>query len=282
MFGQNLAQLGAWCLMFLAVGFPLQAQDHRGPSSDRFFGYLDRNHDGKVDEEELKRAPGHIREAFEGAGLKKGFDKAQFEKAYPKAMESMRRRHDDERSGRRRSGDSRRPGIEKFVPKERQRVTVDLPETYQLLDLNFDGQLTLAEWPRNDRATFLRYDLNHDGFLTPRELRYALENPPPEQPAPVAAATPAAATGTATTATPATTAPVAAAAAPQAASGPTAEQLKYYQYVFGVLDRNKDGKLTEDEWKQSKKTRKEFEKAGVQLKFPVNAEQFVAVYPPEK
>lgn len=45
-----------------------------------------------------------------------------------------------------------------------------LPESYQKLDKNKDGQIGLYEWERAKYAEFRKLDKNRDGFLTPQEL----------------------------------------------------------------------------------------------------------------
>lgn len=86
-----------------------------------------------------------------------------------------------------RGGDSRRsPGgqredsnrsayspAEPFRPREKERVTVDLPPRYAELDIDFDGQIGLYEWitvQREELQQFDSIDANGDGILTPREL----------------------------------------------------------------------------------------------------------------
>jgi hypothetical protein len=57
------------------------------------------------------------------------------------------------------------------------RVTLDLPDKYIALDANKDNQLGLYEWPRAERPEFFRLDLNHDGFVTPREFHIVETTP---------------------------------------------------------------------------------------------------------
>ncbi len=45
-----------------------------------------------------------------------------------------------------------------------------LPDQYQALDKNKDGQIGLSEWDRTKYAEFRKLDKNRDGFLTPKEL----------------------------------------------------------------------------------------------------------------
>jgi hypothetical protein len=60
-----------------------------------------------------------------------------------------------------------------FKPRDRERITVDLPENYAEVDSDLDGQIGLYEWivaRRNDLELFDEIDGNADGLLTPREL----------------------------------------------------------------------------------------------------------------
>ena len=46
------------------------------------------------------------------------------------------------------------------------------------------------------------------------------------------------------------------------------------KFNFGRLDLDKDGSLTTEEWSKSQSIRQSFEKAGVKLTLPINADQF--------
>jgi hypothetical protein len=58
------------------------------------------------------------------------------------------------------------------VPSRRNktRIVPTLPQEYQLLDKNGDGQIGMYEWSRSKYAEFVKLDKNGDGFLTPQEL----------------------------------------------------------------------------------------------------------------
>ena len=47
--------------------------------------------------------------------------------------------------------------------------------------------------------------------------------------------------------------------------------------AFSFIDGNRDGKLTEDEWNRSR-SRKRFEDAKIEPKFPIEQAQFVELY----
>ena len=158
------------------------------------------------------------------------------------------------------------------------RATVDLPEQYTGQDLDKDGQLGLYEWKLSAIAQFRVLDTNGDGFLTPREL--SVVSPAEE--------TTTAATGDTGTSTessgeksesvPSTTVTVSTTAAPSA-SATNSRTARIARYTFKSLDKDKDGKLTAEEWGKSLRKRDRFKKAKVQLKLPIDEAGFVAAYP---
>lgn len=179
----------------------------------------------------------------------------------------------------------------KPAPKPRIRwpKAQKLPDQYRARDTDKDGQIGMYEWPRSDYATFRKLDLNRDGFLTPQELTRAplsAKPAPPavaavapvvEKPAAEAAPTSPAVTDSAPaeaapTAVPAATTTVPATVPAAAPSNSEAER------QWGVLDKDKDGKVTEEEWGKSLFTRPKFRDAGVAVSFPLAREEFLRLY----
>ena len=335
--------------------------------ADRFFGYLDRNRDGRLDRDEMRRLPGPLSDALKRARVdtSQGLGRDDFSRVAPRAFEEMRRQREQDRereerkrmerdrdrerdqsrkqaeadrlikfytdldtngnkviepnevtSSRHRStiekrirdagldpsrpvplsifmakrlqnaglkpdeavklskgfGDPRRS----FFAKKRDRITIDLPSSYSIGDLNEDGQLTLAEWRqwkgRKAISQFGDLDRNGDGHLTPRELsepvatklavpetsnRRSFSTSPPQA---------------ATRVTPAATSKA------PAAANPTVEREAIS--AFGTLDGygNKDGKINEKEWRISRTIKPVFEKFGVDLSQDMDRSEFVRVY----
>jgi hypothetical protein len=180
------------------------------------------------------------------------------------------------REGSSRSRSSRQPQ----KPKPKPRITVDLPEQYVSQDLDKDGQLGLYEWYKSQPsaiAQFRSLDANSDGFLTPRELLAT-----PTDTSTVAVSTDSA-SATASAAPASTTVSVSTTTAAQpttaAASKKSASAIRIAKFTFRALDKDKDGKITAEEWSKSSRTRAQFAKSKVTLKLPADEASFVAAYP---
>lgn len=186
-------------------------------------------------------------------------------------------------------GPPRGPGMPagKSDPKSKVRVgrvgpkanlpPATLPAQYASRDINQDGQIGMYEWSRTDLSTFRNLDRNGDGFLVPAEL-----------------ASPAPPGGTTTAST--TTAPNSAQMNISQSSGggnstrmTTAQPAKpneppadlktvAAQGAFDLLDTDKNGQLSEDEWNRSRYAKKLFTEGKVELKFPLAKASFVETY----
>lgn len=190
----NLPRLFAYVLMS-TVCANIFAQD-RTPSPERFFDYMDRNRDGNLDQDEIRRMPGSFRSSLEDSGvnLDRGVSRDVFMREIPKAFEQMReqRERDEERrreESRRRDDDRNRSddrdrgpstnrtpapkAVAPYTPRKKVEITLDIPRRFEDGDTDGDGQIGLYEWRKwrpEERAHFKVYDKNGDGFLTPREL----------------------------------------------------------------------------------------------------------------
>ena len=314
----------ATTLLLSAPGAALAQPGRGGDSSgmaDRFFGMMDRNRDGRLDEEETRRIPGPMRDSMQkmGADFRRGISRDRFGEMLPRAMEEMRRGResgggyggssgrggppsygDRSRGSDTDRGDGRGPGdygrgddrsrysrygsssrdssgrSSRSKPKPAPRVTVDLPEAWKAADLDKDGQIGLYEWDRKKYKEFFALDTNRDSLLTPREISRASGG----SPAPTA-------TAVATTkiqSSRSTSAPTAKPAATPAGAQIVAAEYdakskdgRWAKYVFGRLDKNKDGSLSTDEWKGSVKTRDSFKKHNAQISFPASFESFAGL-----
>ncbi len=58
----------------------------------------------------------------------------------------------------------------KKTSKPTKPASAQLPSRYRPHDENRDGQIGVYEWPAADLVRFAKMDLNHDGFLTAKEL----------------------------------------------------------------------------------------------------------------
>ena len=168
--------------------------------------------------------------------------------------------------------------------REKPRVTLDLPSGFLAGDLDGDGQVSYYEWRRWQRtgaAEFARWDVNRDGFLTPRELNGVAPpsggsassataiagNPPSRSGGPTA-------TSPAGPSTPVAAVPVSTGGNVDLSS-PEAQRAKNY---FDALDADKDGTVTPDEFSKSRRLKPMFEKAGQPISQPVQLPQFVQMY----
>ncbi|MEZ5940419.1 MAG: hypothetical protein R3C18_03440 [Planctomycetaceae bacterium] len=191
------------------------------------------------------------------------------------------RRREDERRREEERSRSSRPTSQRVVVKS-DRITVDLQSKFTEGDTDQDGQIAFYEWRKwkpTELREFLRMDANHDGFLTPKEIKYA-------ETAPVASAAPAGqpvvpASGS-RTATPQSTTPVS--TSPPSVSANLSEddrnsvEGKRATFYVGQLDKNKNGTIDPEEWSVSKTIKPQFEQGGVDITKPMPSDLFIAYY----
>lgn len=238
------------------------------PSPDFFFDRLDRDRDGKLNGEEIEGA-GFFRGMLDRAGVKEGASKEDFSKGFERMQEERSRGEGGDRDSR-----SREPSY--YVPKKKERVTVDLPDDYRGMDVDGDQQIGLYEWREWDRGSiddFFARDRNGDGFLTPKEIAAGpgeSSDDRDESRTEVADSRPARPQSPAPASSPSPTTPV-------ATIDEAAESQKGKAY-FSAVDANHDGKATPDELARLKKLRPVFDKAGVSLDREMTQDEFIAGY----
>jgi hypothetical protein len=173
-------------------------------------------------------------------------------------------------------GDSRSRSS-RSTPKPPPRVTVDLPEAWKVADLDKDGQIGLYEWDRKKYKEFFALDTNRDSLLTPKEIsRSSGASPAPSATAVAATTIPSSRSNSTKSAKPVAATPSGIPIVAVEYDASSAEG-RWAKYVFGRLDKNKDGSLSADEWNGSVKTRDSFKKHNAQMSFPANFEAFAGL-----
>ena len=156
------------------------------------------------------------------------------------------------------------------------RLTRPLPDGFGELDPNGDGQIGLYEWRRWNRkltGEFLTLDRNRDGFLTPREL----DGVDPKQYAQgEAAAAPLRPVASATSARGSNAPPVGDGGEP--APEISDRDRKAGERYFTLLDRDRNGRISLEEWEKSSKLKPKFEAVGADLASELNQDAFVTAY----
>ncbi len=178
-------------------------------------------------------------------------------------------------------------GESKPAPKPsrtRQKVTLKLPEEYRSKDKDKDGQIGMYEWSRADFAGFRKLDLNGDGFLTPSELSRAgrsRRSAPAEVSSSSGSGSSAGGSSSGSNRESSTdgAAAVTVTAPADAASDAPVVNRSEAERQFDLVDKDKDGKVTEAEFQKSTMTRIKFKNAGISLSFPASRAEFLQAYP---
>ena len=127
---------------------------------------LDANQNGVVDQSEIDGIPERFRRMMDARGFK-----LESGESVDTVRNRVRQRFENERRERERRNDdssdndraNRSTPPPAFKPRDRERITVDLPESYAEVDSDLDGQIGLYEWivaRRNDLELFDEIDRN--------------------------------------------------------------------------------------------------------------------------
>ncbi len=279
-------------------GFDREREDRRGFDGDRGrfgrggppggfdpIGRLDANQNGRIDQEEIDRIPGRFREMMKARGFK--IDAGE---SVDDVRERTRRRFEDERRRREEDRDSAEgsSGRENrstppplFKPRERERMTLDLPEELVEVDSDRDGQVGLYEWivaRRDELELFDRMDRDSDGLLTPGEVVAwkSRQEEADSRSSTVAKRERLVIVGGAVV--------VAKSGRSESAASERSDRQKdrdrtqeYASSTFGRMDRNQDGRISMDEWGNSRRIRPWFEGAGVEIR-SMSKDEFTATF----
>lgn len=181
-------------------------------------------------------------------------------------------------------------------------VAYVLPAEYLDKDKNKDGQIGLYEWPRSEIAAFRKLDLNGDGFLTPFEVLKSTGKLPSKATV-VASATPvpggSAPAGTVRVGAPPAGPDISGSrngggngggmggnrgsrgGGPGSPSGDTTPKdpaTQRAESAFGLMDRDRNDKIDQEEWTRSRSVRPAFEKANVAVTPPISKSDFVELF----
>ena len=171
-----------------------------------------------------------------------------------------------------------------FRPRTKDRMTVDLPPKYSELDIDYDGQIGLYEWiaaRRESMDQFDSIDVNYDGVLTPAELKYFDEITESGTPQ-VAVAKPQRLTIIGGNAGSSGKDRDKLGSDGSSKSGKMSKEQREQQEsvgkrYFGMMDRDRDGRIGEEEWASSRRLRPMFEAAGIKIE-PMSEDEFAKKY----
>ena len=141
---------------------------------------FDSNGDGRIDQNEINGMSDGFKQVLASRGIR--LQPGSIEE-FSNSMRQQFERSREQQGGAMSSGRSQESSSAgnrteyapstPFRPREKERMTVDLPASYTSLDTDFDGQIELYEWlieRRDQLELFEQIDVNTDAILTPREL----------------------------------------------------------------------------------------------------------------
>ena len=255
---------------------------------------MDRNGNGRIDADEISSMPSQFRDMLRSRGvelrpgmsvddmrntMRSAFDRGREEGGDRGPGEDFRSRFGgDSQNGDRRTFGNQGPEI--FRPRKKEGATVNLPPKYSEVDTDFDGQIGLYEWMISRRSQLDEFDTidsNRDGLLTPKELQS------------YDAASGSTGESIATAYKRERLVIVGGSSSRNSGRGDgrsgrdggdqrTPEEIKERaDRTFGYLDRDQDGRISEEEWGRSRRTSGEFQAAGIKLT-SMSKDEFAKVY----
>lgn len=247
---------------------------------------LDKNGDGRIDQGEIDSVPSFVRDAMKQRGME--LNPGSLDDVRANIRSQMEKARAEGNWGRPAEGDSTYGNRQKYAPsssfrpREKERLTVDLPESYMGVDANADGQVALHEWiltRRKEMSVFEQIDSNSDGVLTPVEL-VAFENKRDDEEAAekwirerLVIVGPGGSSGGRTSSSSRGDRKD----DKRDAKGEKEKHEQYASYAFRTMDKNKNGQMDPEEWAASRRVAPMFEKAGVKLT-AMNADEFSKRY----
>jgi hypothetical protein len=142
-----------------------------------------------------------------------------------------------------------------------ERLPKELPLDFARRDANSDGQVAMAEysasWSDSIAREFNQFDLNQDGFITPKECLKAissglewgrLSSSSGSSTGSRYSSAPAGNSSTGSSLASSSSAPAAPTTSSASSGGIDSRTLIYFQSVLKKSDANGDGVLTKDEW----------------------------------
>ena len=246
---------------------------------------MDANGDGRLDQNELANMPQGFRDMLQSRGvqLRPGMSVDDFRNTMREQFTRMREEGVnpvDPRSGPSANRSEYSPAAP-FRPREKERVTVDLPPKYSELDTDFDGQIGLYEWltaKRESLDMFDQIDVDADGLLTPRELQSYDETSSADEPKVVKYERERLTiVGGTSTSSGSSRNGSESGSRKDAKREDRQQQEETARRYFGFMDRNRNGKIDMEEWDSSRRLKPQFEEAGIKIE-PMSEDEFAKKY----